>query len=85
MSLSSHLALPLLVASFSILIPAATNGATDPLRLALEHLQSGVTAERRQAAKRLGQIGDQRAVQPLAQALHDAAHDTRHAAAFPCH
>jgi tetratricopeptide (TPR) repeat protein len=80
MSLSLHLALPLLVASFSILIPAATNGATDPLRLALEHLQSGVTAERRQAAKRLGQIGDQRAVQPLAQALHDADHLVRETA-----
>ena len=72
MSLSIHLALPLLVASFSILIAVTTNGATDPLHLALKHLQRGVTLERRQAAKQLGQIGNQLAVQPLARALHDA-------------
>ncbi len=69
MSLSIHLALPLLLASFSLLIAAATKGATDPLRLALKHLQNGVTWERRQAAERLGQMGDQPAAQPSAQGL----------------
>ncbi len=77
MSLSIHLALPLLLANFGLLIAAATNGATDPLRLALKPLQNGVTSERRQAAERLGQIGDQRAVQPSAQPLHDADHLVR--------
>lgn len=48
------------------------NGSTDPVGHAISALQQGTTPERRQATDLLAQLGDQRAVQPLARALHDA-------------
>ena len=46
----------------------------------MHSLQHGKTSERRQAAEVLARLGDQRAVQPLAQALHDQDHLVREAA-----
>lgn len=72
MYVATNTLLPLFVASLCLLIAAVTNGAIDPVRLALNHLQTGTTEERREAAGRLAQIGDHRAIQPLLQALSDA-------------
>jgi tetratricopeptide (TPR) repeat protein len=54
-----------------MLIAAVTDGASDPVRLALKRLQTGTTEERRQAAERLAHIGNHIAVQPLIQVLRD--------------
>lgn len=72
MYVSTNTLLPLFVLSLCLLTAAVTNGAVDPIGLALKHLRSGTTEERRQAAERLAQIGNHSAVQPLIQALHDA-------------
>lgn len=47
------------------------NGAAEPVKQAVAILRDGSTAERRQAAETLAQIGDQGAIEPLAKALHD--------------
>lgn len=72
MYVSTNTLLPLLVAGLCVLIAAVTNGATDPIRLALNHLQTGTPAERRMAAERLAQIGDHSAIHPLLHVLRDA-------------
>jgi tetratricopeptide (TPR) repeat protein len=61
----------LLTAGVLLVALAASNGATEPMRQALAALQTGNTAERREAVEILARIGDQRAVSPLAQALRD--------------
>jgi len=63
--------LVMLAASMCILAMVSRNGAAEPVSQALELLHRGTTAERRHAVQVLAQIGDQRAVQPLAQALRD--------------
>lgn len=61
-----------LAVSLFVVAMVTRNGSTDPVGHAVTALQKGTTPERRQAADFLGQLGDQRAVQPLAQALRDA-------------
>jgi tetratricopeptide (TPR) repeat protein len=58
----------------------SSNGATEPVSQALRALQQGQTSERRQAAEVLARLGDQRAVQPLVQALRDQDQLVREAA-----
>jgi tetratricopeptide (TPR) repeat protein len=60
-----------LAASMFILAMMSRNGSAEPVGEAMALLQKGTTAERRHAAEMLAQIGDQRAAQPLAQALRD--------------
>ena len=60
-----------LAASMFILAMMSRNGAAEPVSQAIALLQKGTTSERRHAAEVLAQIGDQRATQPLAQALRD--------------
>ena len=60
-----------LAASMFILAMMSRNGAAEPVSQAIALLQKGTTSERRHAAEVLAQIGDQRAAQPLAQALRD--------------
>jgi tetratricopeptide (TPR) repeat protein len=69
---STNTLLLLFIASLCMLIAAVTNGTIDPIRLALNHLQTGTPEERRQAAERLAQIGDNSAIHPLIQVLGDA-------------
>ena len=54
-----------------VLAIAAGNGAADPVSQSIARLQKGNTSERREAAEILARLGDHRAIQPLAQALHD--------------
>lgn len=61
----------ILAGSVFILAVVLRNGATEPVSQAIALLQKGTTLERRQAVESLVQIGDQRAVQPLSQALRD--------------
>lgn len=72
MYVSTNALPPLALAGLCLLIAAVANGAIDPIGVALNHLRSDTAEERRQAAERLAQIGDHRAVQPLIQALRDA-------------
>jgi tetratricopeptide (TPR) repeat protein len=51
---------------------AVSNGVSEPVSQSIVLLQKGNTAERREAAEILARLGDQRAVQPLVTALHDA-------------
>lgn len=60
-----------LAAGLFVLAMMSRNGAAEPVSQAIASLQKGTTAERRHAAEVLAQIGDQRAAQPLARALHD--------------
>ena len=55
-----------------VLTLAYRNGSTEPVAAAITSLQHGDTVTRREAVELLTQIGDKRAWQPLAQALHDA-------------
>ena len=71
MFFSTTTVLTLLIASLCVLAAAITNGAADPVSQAVATLQAGTTLDRRQAAEHLARIGDQRAVQPLTQALRD--------------
>ena len=50
---------------------AATNGVTEPVSQSIILLQRGNTDERREAVSILARLGDQRAISPLAEALHD--------------
>lgn len=59
-------------ATLLVLMLSFRNGSSEPVKEAIASLQHGDTAARRQAVERLTQIGDQRAWQPLARALHDA-------------
>src|SRR5207249_10123552 len=60
-----------LAASLFVLAIVSRNGAAEPVSHAIALLQKGTTSERRHATEVLAQIGDQRAVQALAQALRD--------------
>ena len=71
MLLSVSTLLPMLTAGVVVLALATTNGAADPVSQALESLRHGATSERRQSVEILARLGDQRAVEPLARALHD--------------
>lgn len=70
----------LLVAGIMLVAFTSSNGATEPVGQALRALQQGQTSERRQAAEVLARLGDQRAVQPLVQALRDQDQLVREAA-----
>ena len=61
----------LLTAGLLVVAMAISNGTAEPGRQAISTLQNGNTAERREAAEVLARFGDQRAAQPLAQALRD--------------
>lgn len=71
MLVSVHTSLTLLAAGFFILMVTSGNGVAEPVNQAIAQLQQGTPAKRRQAAETLAQLGDQRAIQPLVQALHD--------------
>jgi tetratricopeptide (TPR) repeat protein len=70
----------LLTASVLLMALAATNGTADPVHQAILALQAGNTDERREAVDILLRAGDQRAVPPLARALHDQDYLVREAA-----
>lgn len=61
-----------LAVSLFVVAMVTRNGSTDPVGHTITALQTGTTPERRQALDLLAQLGDQRAIQPLAQALRDA-------------
>jgi tetratricopeptide (TPR) repeat protein len=71
MLVSTSTGLVLLTAGILIVALTSSNGATEPVSQAIGVLQQGTTSERRQAAEVLARVGDQRAVQPLVQALRD--------------
>ena len=71
MLVSVHTSLMLVTAGFFILMLTSRNGTAEPASQAITQLQKGTSAERRQAAETLAQIGDQRAIEPLVQALRD--------------
>ncbi|PON11957.1 hypothetical protein C2W62_42115 [Candidatus Entotheonella serta] len=59
----------ILVAAMLMVAMAAGNGVTEPVGQSIVLLQRGNTAERREAVSTLARLGDQRAVEPLAEAL----------------
>ena len=61
-----------IMAGLAFLVLLSRNGAAEPMTEAIALLEKGKTAERRQAVLTLARIGDQRAAQPLARAMHDA-------------
>ena len=56
----------------ALMVLFSRNGSAEPISEAIAMLEKGKTAERRQAVLTLARIGDQRAAQPLAKAMHDA-------------
>lgn len=62
-----------LVAAMLMVAMAAGNGVTEPVSQSIVLLQRGNTVERREAVGVLAQLGDQRAVAPLAAALKNDA------------
>jgi tetratricopeptide (TPR) repeat protein len=71
MLVSTSTGLVLLTAGILIVALTSGNGVAEPVSQALHTLQQGKTSERRQAAELLARLGDERAVQPLVQALRD--------------
>ena len=69
--LTTEPSLVMLAVSVFIFTIISRNGAAEPSSQAIALLQKGNTSERRHAAGVLAQLGNQRAVQPLAQALRD--------------
>lgn len=63
----------ILVAAMLRVAMAAGNGVTEPVGQSIVLLQRGNTAERREAVSTLARLGDQRAVEPLAEALKNDA------------
>ena len=61
----------LFVVGIGVVALAATNGSAEPVSHAIGLLLHGNTAERRDAVETLMRLGDQRAIEPLAKALHD--------------
>jgi tetratricopeptide (TPR) repeat protein len=61
-----------MTAGLALMVLLSRNGAAEPITEAIAVLEKGKTAERRQAVLTLARIGDQRAAQPLAKAMHDA-------------
>lgn len=68
---SAHTHLLMITAGLALMVLLSRNGAAEPVSEAIAMLETGKTAERRQAVLTLARIGDQRAAQPLAKALHD--------------
>lgn len=63
--------LMMLAVSTLVLAMVSRNGSADPVAHAITVLQTGNATERRQAVEMLARLGDQRAAQALARALHD--------------
>ena len=61
----------MMAAGLALMVLLSRNGSAEPVGEAIAMLETGKTAERRQAVLTLARIGDQRAAQPLAKALHD--------------
>lgn len=58
-------------AGLVLMVLLSRNGAAEPVTEAISLLEKGKTTERREAVMTLARIGDQRAAQPLAKAMHD--------------
>ena len=58
-------------AGLVLMVLLSRNGAAEPVAEAISLLDKGKTTERREAVMTLARIGDQRAAQPLARAMHD--------------
>ena len=56
----------------ALMVLLSRNGSAEPITEAIAMLEKGKTTERREAVLTLARIGDQRAAQPLAKAMHDA-------------
>ena len=56
----------------ALMVLLSRNGAAEPITEAIAMLEKGKTTQRREAVLTLARIGDQRAAQPLAKAMHDA-------------
>ena len=69
---SAHTHLLVMTAGLALMVMLSRNGSAEPVSEAIAQLEKGKTAERRQAVLTLARIGDQRAAQPLAKAMHDA-------------
>lgn len=67
----SELGVGLLAVGVLVVALAATNGSAEPVSQAIALLLHGHTEARRDAVETLMRLGDQRAVEPLAKALHD--------------
>ena len=80
MLVSTGTGLAILTAGILLVALTSSNGAAEPVSQAVQLLQQGKTAERRQAAEVLAHLGDQRAIQPLVQALRDPDQLVREAA-----
>ena len=63
--------LTMLTVGVLLLALAVGNGSAEPVSQNIVLLQKGNTSERRDAVAVLARLGDQRAVQPLVEALHD--------------
>ncbi len=72
MIVSAPTNLLMMTAGLALMVMLSRNGAAEPVSEAIAMLEQGKTPERRQAVLTLARIGDQRATQPLAKALHDA-------------
>ena len=68
---SAHTHLLVMTAGLALMVLLSRNGSAEPVSEAIAMLETGKTAERRQAVLTLARIGDQRAARPLAKALHD--------------
>jgi tetratricopeptide (TPR) repeat protein len=71
MIISTSVCLTMLATGILVLAFASRNGSAEPVMEAITLLQQGNATARRHAVEVLAQMGDQRAVQPLARALHD--------------
>jgi tetratricopeptide (TPR) repeat protein len=80
MLVSTGTGLAILTAGILLVALTSSNGAAEPVSQAVHLLQQGKTSERRQAAEVLAHLGDQRAIQPLVQALRDPDQLVREAA-----
>ena len=67
----SEVGVALFAISLIVVAMAATNGSAEPVSHAIALLLRGNTEERRDAVETLMRLGEQRAVEPLANALHD--------------
>lgn len=72
MLVSVHTNPLVMLVGLALMVLFARNGAAGPITEAIALLEKGKTAERREAVLTLARIGDQRAAQPLARAMHDA-------------
>ena len=72
MAISTPTNLLMMAAGLALMALLPRNGSAEPVSEAIAMLEKGRTAERREAVLTLARIGDQRAAQPLAKALHDA-------------